>query len=144
MSTMSAFLKKNKTIKPNAFFPATKSLCDEEGKPLMWEIKPVSTKEDEKIRDACTKEVPIPGKPGMYRNKVDAGAYIGKLLAASVVFPDLYNAELQDSYDVKTPEDLIKEIIDDPGEFTQFTAFVQNLNGFNISIGEQIDEAKNS
>jgi len=143
MSTMSAFFKKNKTFKQNVFFPATKSLCDKNGEPLKWEIRPLTTKEDEKIRDACTREVPIPGKPNMFRHKVDASAYIGKLLAASVVYPDLYDAELQDSYDVKTPEDLLKEMIDDPGEYTDFTAFIQNFNGFNVSMQEQVNEAKN-
>ena len=143
MSTMNAFFKKNKAIKANAFYPATKSLCDENGEPLKWEIRPLTTKEDERIRDACTKEVPIPGKPNMFRHRVDASAYIGQLLAASVVYPDLYDAELQDSYNVKTPEDLLKEMVDDPGEYTEFTAFVQNFNGFNVSMQEQVDEAKN-
>jgi len=143
MSAMSAFFKKNKVYKENAFFPATKSLCDEKGEPLKWEIRPLSTKEDERIRDACTREVPIPGKPNMFRHKVDATAYIGKLLAASVVYPDLYNAELQDSYDVKTPEELLKEMVDDPGEYTEFTAYIQEFNGFNVSMQEQVEEAKN-
>jgi hypothetical protein len=141
---MNAFLKKNKTVRENVFFPATKSLCDEKGDPLQWEIKPLTTKEDERFRDSCTREIPIPGKPNMFRHKIDATAYICKLLAASVVYPDLMNAELQDSYEVKTPEDLIKEMIDDPGEFTAFTAFVQNFNGFNVTMQEQVDEAKNS
>lgn len=143
MSNMSSFLKKNKIVRENVFYPATKSLRDEAGQPLMWEIKPLSTKEDERIRDLCTREIPITGKPGMYRNRVDANAYIGKLLAASVVYPDLFDAELQDSYDVKTPEDLIKEMIDDPGEFTEFTVFIQKFNGFNVTMNEQVEEAKN-
>ena len=143
MSSMSMFFKQNKIAKENTFFPATKSLCDENGKPLEWEIKPLSTKEDEKIRDACTLEVPIPGKPNMYRNRVDTSKYIARLISASVVFPDLYNAELQDDYGVSTPEDLIKEMVDDPGEYTAFMAFIQKFNNFNITLQDDIDEAKN-
>jgi len=143
MSNLSRFMKTNKTIKENTTFAATKSLTDEEGKPLMWEIQPLSTKDDEAIRDACTMEVPVKGKPNLYRNKVDASKYISKLLAASVIFPDLHNAELQDSYGVKTPEDLLKEMIDEPSEYTEFTAFVQGFNGFNVTMDEKVDEAKN-
>ena len=143
MSDISMFFKRNKAARENVFFPATKSLCDENSETLQWEIRPLSTKEDERIRDSCTKEVPIPGKPNMYRNKIDASAYISKMLAASVVFPDLLNAELQDSYGVKEPEDLLKEMIDDPGEYSEFTVFVNKLNGFDISMQEQVDEAKN-
>ena len=143
MSSMAKFFKQNKKVKENTFYAATKSLCDDDGKPLEWEIKPVSTKEDEKIRDACTIEIPIPGKSNMYRNKIDSSKYIGRLIATSVVNPDLYNAELQDDYGVSTPEDLIKEMVDDPGEYTALMAFIQQFNGFNISIQDDIDEAKN-
>lgn len=143
MSSMSKFFKQNKAIRENTFFPATKSLLDDDGKPLTWEIKPLTTKEDEVIRDSCTMEIQIPGKPGMYRNKLNTNAYIGKLIVASVVEPDLYNAELQDSYNVNTPEDLVKEIVDDPGEYTAFMAFIQNFNGFNVTLQEEIDEVKN-
>jgi hypothetical protein len=136
-------MKKNKAVKENVTFAVTKSLCDENGEPLLWEVKPLSTKEDERIRDECTLEIPVKGKPHMYRNKMDTNKYLSKLLAASVVEPDLLNAELQDSYGVKTPEDLLKEMIDDPGEYTEFTAFIQKYNGFDVSFGEKVDEAKN-
>ncbi|GHV08722.1 phage portal protein [Clostridia bacterium] len=143
MSNLSLFMKKNKKVRENVKFTATKSLADEKGKPLEWEIKPLTTKEDERIRDDCTVEVPIVGKPNMYRQKLNANKYVAKLLASSVVFPDLLDAELQDSYGVKTAEDLLKELIDDVGEFNDFSAFVQKLNGFDVSLEEKVDEAKN-
>lgn len=37
-------------------------------------------------------------------SKLDTTAYINDLIAESIVEPDLYNKELQDSYGVKTPE----------------------------------------
>lgn len=143
MSALSAFLKKNKIVRQNVKYAATKSLIGGEGSPLEWEVKPISTKEDEEIRDACTKEVQIPGKPGMYRQKLDTNAYLAKMLVASVAEPNLYSAELQDSYGVKTPEELIKEMVDDPGEYQDFVLFVQKYNGFTGSMEEKIEEAKN-
>ena len=38
-SNLSAFLKKNKKYKDNVKYRATKSLCDENGEALEWEIK---------------------------------------------------------------------------------------------------------
>lgn len=143
MSELSRFLKMNKVVKENAFYPATKSLCGEDGKPLNWEIRPLSTKENEKIQESCMLEVPIPGKPNQYRQKIKSSDYMGRLIAASVTFPDLFNAELQDSYGVKTPEELVKEMVDDPGEYNELALFVQNFNGFNVSLQEEVDEAKN-
>lgn len=136
-------MKINKVARENTVFAATKSLCDEDGRPLEWEIKPLSTREDEKIKEQCTMEVPVKGKPNLYRPKLNTTEYLAKMVAASVVFPDLLNAELQDSYGVKTPEDLLKEMVDDPGEYNDFALFVQKFNGFNVSLDEKVDEAKN-
>jgi hypothetical protein len=143
MSDLSRFLKVNKQVKENVFFPATKTLCGEDGEPLQWEIRRVPTKEDEIIRDACVMEIPVPGKPTLFRNKIRTNEYLAKVIVASVVFPDLLDATLQDSYGVKKPEDLVREMIDDAGEYAKFAAFIQQLNGFNVSMNEDIKEAKN-
>ena len=143
MSKFSKFMKANKAVKENGFYPATKSLCDENGKPLDWEFKHITSKENEDIREGCTIEVPITGKPNMFRQKVKTGLYIQRMIAASVVVPDLYDAELQDSYGVKTPEDLLLAMVDDPGEYNELAAFVQKFQGFDVSLKDKVDEAKN-
>ena len=143
MSNLSLFLKKNKKVRENAHYAATQSLCDENGKALDWEIKALTTTESENIRMECTTEVQIPGKVGMYRPKVDSNLYVAKLIAACVVFPDLYNKELQDSYGVRTPEDLQKQMIDNPVEYNALAEFVQNFNGLTESIDDKVEEAKN-
>lgn len=143
MSNFNRFMKKNKIARENTTFPATKSLVDENGKPLEWAIKPLSTKENDNIRDACMIDVPVKGKPNMYRPKLDTSKYIAKMLCACIVEPNLYDTELQDSYGVMTPEELLKEMIDDPGEYQDFATFVQDYNGFNTSIEDKIEEAKN-
>lgn len=143
MGNLSLFLKKNKKVRVNAFYAATKSLCDVDGESLKWEIKPLTTTETEDIRSECTTEVQVPGKPGMYRPKVDSKLYMAKLVASSVVFPDLYNKELQDSYGVKTPEDLLKQMVDDPTEYNDFVEFVTGFNGLDKTMDEKVEEAKN-
>lgn len=143
MSNFNQFMKGNKIKKENTTFPATKSLVDEKGNPLEWTIKPLTTKENENIRENCTIDVPVTGKPNVFRPKLDTSKYMCKILCASIVEPNLYDKELQDSYGVMTPEDLLKEMIDDPGEYNDFAAFVQNFNGFNTTLGDKVEEAKN-
>lgn len=142
MSNFSKFMKANKIQKQNVMHPVTKSLVDENGNPLLWEIKPLTTKENEALREKCTIEVPVKGKPNMFRPKVDMSKYQTMLMCAAVVFPDLYNAELQNSYGVMTPEDLLKEMVDDPAEYTDLMVFVQKISGFK-TLQEDVDEAKN-
>ena len=142
MSNFSKFMKANKIQKQNVMHPVTKSLVDENGEPLLWELKPLTTKENEAIREACTVDVPVKGKPNQYRPKVDMNKYQTKLICAAVVSPDLNNADLQNSYGVMTPEELIKEMVDDPAEYTDLMIFVQNISGFK-TLQEEVDEAKN-
>lgn len=142
MSKLSLFLKKNKKQRENVKYVATKSLCDENGNPLEWTIKPLTTAESEDIRESCTREIQVTGKPNVYRNKFDDRKYIAKLIASSVVEPNLYDKELQDSYGVMTPEELIVQMIDNPNEYNAFAEFITN-NIENNNINEVIEEAKN-
>ena len=124
MSKFAKFMKANKAVKENGFYPATKSLCDEKGNPLEWEFKHISSKENEEIRENCTIDIPVTGKPNMYRPKLKSSLYIQRMIAASVVVPDLFDSELQDSYGVKTHEDLLMAMVYDPGEYNDLAAFV--------------------
>lgn len=143
MSKFAKFMKANKAVKENGFYPATKSLCDEKGNPLEWEFRHISTKDNENIRESCTVEIPVAGKSNMYRPKLKTSLYIQKMIAASVVSPDLFDSELQDSYGVKTPEDLLLAMVDDPGEYSDLAAFVQKFQGFDTSFEDKVEEAKN-
>lgn len=143
MGELNRFLKKNKVVKANLKIAATRSLRDEKGEPLLWEIKPLTTKEDSAIRDECTMDVPVTGKPGIFRPKFNGSKYLVKVAARSVVYPNLNEKELQDSYGVMCAEDLIGEMIDDPGEFNAFMSKIQDYNGFNETFQDKVDEAKN-
>lgn len=143
MGNLNRFLKNNKKEKENTTYKATKSLTDENGVPLDWIIRPISTKENDIIRDDCLINVPIKGKSGVYNQKVNTSKYIAKLIVASVIEPNLNDKELQDSYGVMSAEDLIKEMIDDPGEYAKFTEFITKFNGFDETIDEAVEEAKN-
>ena len=143
MSNFNRFMKQNKIKKENATFPATKSLLDEKGNPLLWTIKPLTTRENDDIRDDCMMDVPVKGKPNVFRPKLNTSKYIAKMLCACVVEPNLYDKELQDSYGVMTPDELLKEMIDDPGEYNDFANFVQEFNGFNSTLEDKVEEAKN-
>ena len=136
-------MKNNKIAKENTTFPATKSLVDENGEPLLWTIKPLTTSENEKIRDDCMIDVPVTGKPNLFRPKLNTSKYIAKMVCACVVEPNLYDKTLQDSYGVMTPEELLKEMIDDPGEYQAFASFIQDFNGFNTTLEDKVEEAKN-
>lgn len=142
MANFAEFMKQNKKTKENVRFAVTKSLVGADGKPLEWELQPVTTRMNDQIRDACTLEVQVKGKPNVFRQKFDSAAYQNKLMVSAIVYPDLNNKDLQDSYGVMSPEDLLKEMVDDAGEYTDLMLKVQEISGF-TTLAEDVDEAKN-
>lgn len=143
MSKFSRFMKANKIAKPNEKYAPTTTLQDENGKPLKWEFKQINSKENEALRDSCTIEVPVKGKPNLYRPKVKTAEYLAKMIVASTVYPDLYDKELQDSYGVMTPEELLYAMVDNAGEYQDFTMWMQKFQGFTKNLDDKVDEAKN-
>ena len=136
-------MRSNKISKENTTYAPTKSLLDERGNPVKFTIKALTTKENETIRESCTIDVPVIGKPNVFRPKVDTNKYLAKMICACVVEPNLLDKELQDSYGVLSPEELIQEMIDDPTEYQEFGLFIQNFNGLNTNLNDKVEEAKN-
>lgn len=135
MDKLDLFLNENKAKRENVFFKASDSFKDENGNVIKWELRPVTTEEDEEIRA----EAMIYDGSGA---RLDMNKYIAAVTARAVVYPDLFDARLQDSYNVKTPEALLKAMIDKPGEYGRLVERAQRLNGF-TNIREDIEKAKN-
>lgn len=100
MGDLSCFLAQNALKTENVKFVASKRFLDQDKKPVEWEIQAVASTEDEALRKACTKRVPVVGKKGQYTQETDYNLYLGKLAARCTVFPNLAHKELQDSYGV--------------------------------------------
>lgn len=142
MSTLSAFLSQNAIKDDNLKHVVSKRFVDKDGNPMEWEIKGITSTEDEELRKACTKRVPMPGKRGQFTQETDFNLYLGKLAAACTVFPNLNDAALQDSYKVMGADVLLKTMLK-PGEYADFLQKIQEINGFDITMEDMIDEAKN-
>lgn len=143
MSNLSRFMRTNKKMKENGHYAPTITLTDENGKPLEWEFKPLTSKENDQIKDDCTVDVQVKGKPNLYRQKLNTSKYLVSMIAACTVTPNLYDKQLQDSYGVKTPEDLIYEMVDDPGEYGELCLWIQKYQGFDTTMDDKVEEAKN-
>lgn len=143
MSKFSAFMKANKKVRENEKYAPTASLTDADGNPLAFEFRHITSKENEELRDSCTYDVQVTGRPDVYRPRLNTKKYIAKMITSSVVYPDLYDSGLQDSYGVMTPEDLLFAMVDDPGEYQDLCVWIQKFQGFDKTLEEKVEEAKN-
>ena len=143
MSDIKAFLKQNKEVKENVKVVVSDGFKDEKGKPIPFEIKALTAMEDEAIRNACMKKVQVVGKKNQYTSELDSNRYVRLLCTNSVVFPNLKDAELQDSYGVSTPDDLLFAMLT-AGEFNILAEKVNELSmNKSVITDEDIEEAKN-
>lgn len=140
--SLSAFLAENAVPVENIKFVASKRFLGEDGNPIPWEIKTITGTEDETLRKSCAKRVPVPGKKNQYQKETDYDLYLGKLAVACTVFPNLNDKELQDSYKVMGADALLKTMLT-PGEYADYLTKVQEVCGFETTLQDEVDEAKN-
>ncbi len=142
MSDLSAFLAQNAVQDGIVKYPASKRFLDGDGKPVEWELQSIDSGKDEQIRKSCTQKVPVPGKSGRYTLELDAGKYLKLTAVECVVFPNLHDAKLQDSYGVMGAENLLTKMLK-PGEYQDLLKKIQEINGFDVLMDDLVEEAKN-
>lgn len=138
MSGLNAFFKKNKKEKEIVKYAASKDFVDEKGTVIEWEIRPLKSKEADKIRNECT-TIEAKGK----RVSVDNGKFNRMVATVCTVFPNLNDPELQDSYSVLGAEELIQEMLDNDGEYQAYCKKILEISGYEMDDNELIKEAKN-
>ena len=142
MGDLSCFLSQNAVKAEHEKYVASKRFLGPDKKPVEWEIKAISSKEDEALRKESTKRVSVTGKKGQYTQETDYNLYLGKLAAECTVYPNLNDKELQDSHHVMGADGLLKAMLT-AGEYAGYLERIQQVNGFDITLEEQVEEAKN-
>lgn len=141
MGNLSIFLKDNVEQVENEKVVVSKRFKGADGKAVPFEVKAITTAEDDAIRKKCTKRVQVPGKRNQFTQEFDSNGYLLELAAACVVYPDLKSKELQDSYEVRGEAAVLGAMLT-AGELGVLAEKVQEINGFN-GFDELVEEAKN-
>lgn len=139
MDQLAAFLAENVEKIPNKKVVVSPRFKDSKGNPVEWEIKAISCNENEDLQRQAMVSRKQPN--GQVTRELDSIKYLALLVAESVVFPDLLNAKLQDSYGVKTPTELLKKMLY-PREFNSLAEIVTAFSQVD-NLAEKVDEAKN-
>ena len=140
MSDLSVFFAQNNMADITEEFIVSERFKDKDGQPVPWKIRSMTEAENEAIRKSATKRIKV--KNSGYTTEVDSEEYIARLAVSSVVFPNLKDAALQESYQVKGADSLLRKMLL-PGEYAALIQKVQELNGFDKDMNELIEEVKN-
>lgn len=71
MSKFSIFMKANKKVRKNEKYAPTASLTDEDGSPVLFEFRHITSKENEELRDSCTYDVAVTGEPDVFQTETE-------------------------------------------------------------------------
>ena len=96
--SMAAFLKKN-AVKYTEVEAVISDRFQEGGAPVPWRIRVLTQKEMDAISKSCTRRI-VDAKTKEERYEVDRDALSRSMLEECVVYPNLKDAALQDSYGV--------------------------------------------
>ena len=81
-------------------------------------------------------------KPVEWEIKAITSKDLGKLASECTVYPNLNDKALQDSYHVMGADALLKAMLT-AGEYAGYLEKIQQVNGFDSTMEEQVEEAKN-
>lgn len=141
METLTAFLRENKIKREEVEYVASKDFRGADGEPIPWRLRCLSNEEMDALRDQYTRRIKNKATR-QTEEKFDAIGFTMAMTLKSVVFPDLKDATLQDSYEVADEEDLLKAMLS-PGELSDLQMAVNEANDFEVGMDEKIKKAKN-
>ena len=139
---LSAFLKQNVEVVNETEYVASKRIKDANGEPIAWKIKTLATDETEKMRKKYTKRI-TDRITRQTEERFDMTAYNEELISKAITYPNLYDAELQDSWGVTEPTDLVKAMLT-PGEYADLLAAATEAQGYDVGMEDKVKEVKNS
>ena len=137
--SLSAFLSQNAKPVEHKEVVISDRFLDVDGEPIKWEIKSITAAENQRLRDQAQK-ITVGAKKQQIV-KFDNAVYQTNLATKCVVFPDLNNVELQNSYHAMNAAELIGAMLT-PAEFDDLVNEILLLCGFEDD-NERVEEAKN-
>ncbi|MBO5704548.1 MAG: phage portal protein [Alphaproteobacteria bacterium] len=140
MADLKGFFAQNTIKQDNVKFALSKRFLDENGNPYEWELRALNAEESEQIRRECTRRVKVKGN--QYTMEIDNEALAIKMMVASIVFPNLNDKGLQDSYGVMGAEQVLKKMLN-VGEYSVLSNKISEINGFSETMDDLVEEVKN-
>ena len=140
MKDLKFFLKQNTIPVENQEVEVSKRFKDDAGNTVKFEIKSISNEMDDALRKQNTRQVKK--AKGVIVPELDQQKYFVDLVLKSLVYPDLDDKELQDSWGVMDSRELINAMLL-PGEYAALLQEVQKINGWDLNVEDIKDEVKN-
>ena len=135
--SLKSFFKENNIKIENVKYIASDRFKDENGEVIEWELKVLDNKKVDELRNRFSSRSFVNHKEEFKFNSED---FMKVFVTEAIVFPNLTDKDLQDSYGVFNPYELLQEILT-VGELTRLTEYINNLHDYKAE--KKVVEIKN-
>lgn len=127
IKSSNAFLRENKVEKAPEKVYVTDSFIDEDGRPILWEIRPIGSEEEKQISDSVVR-TERDNRTGTITQIRDDAEYLARISARAVVYPNLLDVDIQKSYGVDSATKLLRQMLS-VGELVKLANEVMRISG---------------
>lgn len=130
--TLQEFLNKGKSVKGiEKKIIVGDRFKDDEGRDMPFTIKALTIEQLDNYRENARGE-----------RSFNSGKFNAAVVIAGCIYPNFKDAESIKARNCHTPEEYLRDVLL-PGEVDIISLEIQKLCGYNISVNELIEEAKN-
>lgn len=124
-------------------FPVSTRFRDKEGKIIKFRFKPIPTPRVDELEKECTVPVYSGSRRKKVGERVDQSRFIARVAVESTIYPDLKSAELRKAYSEQDPIAVAKKVLPIAGEYAKWLQIASEVNGFEDTVEDLEEAAKN-
>lgn len=152
VTSISAFMRPELKEDIIVEVPGLNTFCDDNGQPIPFKIRALTTSDLETIRKGCRKRKVAKDSKGkpifqsgviQYSEEYDNNAITNEMIASALVFPDLHDAKLLEFYEVRTAANLVTKLFRKVDDYQYIVNKIQEISGISDDEDDMIEEAKN-
>lgn len=116
---------------------------DTKGKFIPFRFKPVTTSRIDELEKLHTVPVYSGSRKRKTGERVDQSRFMAHIAVESTVYPNFKSADLRKAYGEQDPIEIVKKMLHVGGEYSTWLQIANEINGFDDSIEELEEAAKN-
>ncbi|WP_371413702.1 phage portal protein [Virgibacillus sp. Bac330] len=121
--------------------PISTRFKDKAGNLIPFVFKPISTERVDEIEKMSMRN--IVRKNRVVGKEVDQSRFMARIAVETTVYPNFKAEELRKAYKTEDPVEVAKKVLHVAGEYSEWISKVSDVNGFDQSVEDLEETAKN-
>lgn len=121
----------------------SKRFKNKKGELIPFRFKPITTTRIDELEKLHTVPIYSGSRRRKTGEKVDQSRFIAHIAVESTIYPNFKSAELRKAYGEQDPIEIAKKMLHVGGEYSEWLQVANEINGFDDSLEDLEETAKN-